>query len=598
MSDPFVIARSDDGKDLYLLLQMANRHGLIAGATGTGKTVTLQVLAENFSRLGVPVFMADVKGDLSGICQPGGENLKIDQRVQQLKISGYSSQGFPVVFWDIFGEQGHPARTTISEMGPLLLGRLLNLNDTQEGVLNLVFKIADDNGLLLIDLKDLRAMLQYAGDNAAQFRTAYGNISTASIGSIQRNLMALEEQGGEKIFAEPALNLDDLLQTDRDGRGVINILAADQLIRNPKTYATFLLWLLFELFDQLPEVGDREKPKLVFFFDEAHLLFNDIPRGLEEKIEQVVRLIRSKGVGIYFVTHNPLDVPDVILGQLGNRIQHALRAFTPRDQKAVRAAATTFHTNPKVNVEKVITELGVGEALVSLLDEKGMPGIVERALIYPPQSQIGPIDPAQRQSIVRQSLLYGYYEKIINRESAYELLQKRVEKIQENEAKAEVAKPMGSQLARSIIRGMFDPIFRSKGTLKSKSICNELEFPDLEEGNHIILKSNAKLVPVGKFPELPKPKWIDEGRWKVIKILEQDFIGIHLANGPIPREYPCYTRRCFIKSICPKAGGEFFDPWRNELGMTKEEHRLNNIEQLRHREESELIFPKILKNPE
>jgi DNA helicase HerA-like ATPase len=476
MSEPLEIAKSD--KKLFLLPQMANRHGLIAGATGTGKTVTMQVLAENFSRIGVPVFIADVKGDLSGISQPGRENPKITQRIEQLQITHYNRQGCPVVFWDIFGEQGHPARTTISEMGPLLLSRLLDLNDIQSGVLSLVFKIADDNGLLLIDLKDLRSMLQFAGDNAAQFRTSYGNISSTSIGTIQRNLLALEEQGAENIFAEPALNLFDLLKTDSSGRGIINILAADRLMQTPKIYAPFLLWMLAELFEKLPEVGDLEKPKLVFFFDEAHLLFNDIPRALEEKIEQVARLIRSKGVGIYFVTQNPLDVPDVVLGQLGNRVQHALRAFTPRDQKAVRAAATTFRTNPKVDVETAITQLGVGEALVSFLDEKGMPGMVERAFIYPPWSQIGPIDPGQRQEIIRQSLLYGQYEKTIDRESAYELLQRRIEKLQAEAAEVEVSKPkgrqpdslltsvfksttraLGSQIGRSIVRGVLGSIF-------------------------------------------------------------------------------------------------------------------------------------------
>jgi DNA helicase HerA-like ATPase len=480
MSEPFIVARSDGDKDLNLLPQMANRHGLIAGATGTGKTVSMQVLAENFSRSGVPVFMADVKGDLSGISQPGRENPKITQRLEMLRISkeSWEWKGCPVAFWDIFGEQGHPARSTISEMGPLLLSRLLELNDIQSGVLSLVFKIADDNGLLLIDLKDLRSMLQYAGDNAAQFRTVYGNIAPATIGTIQRSLLALEEQGGENMFAEPVLDLFDLIKTDSSGYGVINILAADRLMQMPKIYAPFLLWMLAELFEKLPEVGDLEKPKLVFFFDEAHLLFNDIPRALEEKIEQVARLIRSKGVGIYFVTQNPLDVPDVILGQLGNRIQHALRAFTPRDQKAVKATATTFRTNPKVDVETVITQLGVGEALVSLLDEKGMPGIVERAFIYPPHSQIGPIDPAQRQGIIRQSLLYGQYEKAMDRESAYELLQRRVEKIHEETAKVEADKPkgrqpdsllesvvksttraMGSQIGRSIIRGVLGSIF-------------------------------------------------------------------------------------------------------------------------------------------
>jgi hypothetical protein len=475
MAEPLAIAKGD--KTLFLLPQMANRHGLIAGATGTGKTVSMQVLAERFSSIGVPVFLADVKGDVSGISQANAGNARISQRLEQLRIGGYTPKGCPVAFWDIFGEQGHPARTTISEMGPLLLARLLNLNDTQSGVLTLVFKVADDNGLLLIDLKDLRSMLQYCGDNAARFRTTYGNISTMTIGTIQRSLLSLEEQGGEKIFAEPALDLFDFLKTDSQGRGVVNILAANRLMQTPRIYAPFLLWLLSELFEQLPEVGDVEKPKLVFFFDEAHLLFNDIPRALEEKIEQVARLIRSKGVGIYFVTQNPLDVPDVILGQLGNRVQHALRAFTPREQKAVRAAATTFRTNPKVDVETAITQLGVGEALVSLLDEKGMPGIVERAFIYPPWSQIGAIDDGQRGEIIRQSLLYGKYEKNVDRESAYELLQRRIEKKQEDEAKA-AAKPkgrqrdsllesvvksttrsMGSQIGRSIIRGILGSIF-------------------------------------------------------------------------------------------------------------------------------------------
>ncbi|MDP2705997.1 MAG: DUF853 family protein, partial [Burkholderiales bacterium] len=360
MTEPLQIAKSKEW--LHLLPKMANRHGLIAGATGTGKTVTLQVFAERFSAIGVPVFVADVKGDLSGISQKGGGNAKVEERVKQLKPEGFEYQGFPVTFWDVFGEQGHPVRATVSEMGPLLLARLLNLNDTQEGVLNLIFKIADDNGLMLLDLKDLRAMAQHVGDNAKKFTTSYGNISGASVGAIQRALLTLESQGAENFFGEPALNLDDLMQTD-NGRGMINILAADKLMQSPKVYATFLLWLLAELFEQLPEVGDRDKPRLVFFFDEAHLLFDDAPRVLQEKIEQVVRLIRSKGVGVYFVSQNPLDIPDEVLGQLGNRVQHALRAFTPRDQKAVRAAAETFRANPKLKIATVITELGVGEAL-------------------------------------------------------------------------------------------------------------------------------------------------------------------------------------------------------------------------------------------
>ena len=390
MSDVLTIAKGEN--DLVLLPRMANRHGLIAGATGTGKTVTLRVIAEGFSRIGVPVFMADVKGDLSGLARAGAANPKISERLDKLAIDGFQFAAYPVAFWDVFGEQGHPVRTTISDMGPLLMARLLNLNETQSGVLAMVFKIADDNGMLLLDLKDLRAMLQHVGDNAAQFKTQYGNVSAASVGAIQRGLLALEEQGGDKFFGEPALDLDDMMQTDSQGRGIINILTADKLINAPKLYATFLLWLLSELFERLPEVGDPEKPKLVFFFDEAHLLFNDAPKVLLEKIEQVVRLIRSKGVGVYFVTQNPLDVPEVVLGQLGNRVQHALRAFTPRDQKAVKAAATTFRQNKNVDVESVITELGVGEALVSFLNDKGQPTPVERALIYPPQSQLPPLD--------------------------------------------------------------------------------------------------------------------------------------------------------------------------------------------------------------
>jgi len=409
---------------LYLLPKMANRHGLIAGATGTGKTITLQGLAEGFSLLGVPVFMADVKGDLSGMSQPGTATPRTQERINTLGLKDFSFSGCPVAFWDVFGEQGHPVRTTISEMGPLLLARLLNLNDTQEGVLTLAFKIADDQGLLLLDLKDLRAMLQFLGDNSKDFTTEYGNVSAASIGAIQRTLLTLESQGGEHFFGEPALNLDDLMQVD-NGRGVVNILAADKLMASPKLYATFLLWLLSELFERLPEVGDRDKPKLVFFFDEAHLLFNDAPSALLEKVEQVVRLIRSKGVGVYFISQNPLDIPDKILGQLGNRIQHALRAFTPRDQKAVRAAAETFRSNADLDVATVITELAVGEALVSLLDEQGRPGIVQRTLLSPPHSQIGPITAQQRQATIQQSLIYGHYEKIVDRESAYEILQAR-----------------------------------------------------------------------------------------------------------------------------------------------------------------------------
>ncbi len=425
MPEPLLVAKSSDKNQtpLVILPGMANRHGLIAGATGTGKTVTLQVLAEHFSNIGVPVFMADVKGDLTGISQPGKPNPKVDERRQQLGLD-FTPVACPTTVWDVFGEQGHPVRATVSEMGPLLLSRIFNLNDTQEGVLSLVFKIADDKGLLLLDLKDLRAALSYVGENASQFTTDYGNISPASIGAIQRGLLALEQQGGDKFFGEPALALDDLMQTDA-GKGVINILAADKLLSSPRLYSTFLLWMLSELFEHLPEVGDRDKPKLVFFFDEAHLLFNESPKELLEKIEQVVRLVRSKGVGVYFVTQNPLDIPDTVLGQLGNRVQHALRAYTPRDQKAVKAAAETFRANPAINVESVITELGVGEALVSFLDEKGRPTIVERAFICPPQSQIGPITPEQRSILLQTSLVAGTYEKVIDRESAFEKLRGR-----------------------------------------------------------------------------------------------------------------------------------------------------------------------------
>ena len=424
MSEPMRIAKSDQA-ECFLLPKMANRHGVITGATGTGKTVTLQVLAENFSRQGVPVFLSDVKGDLSGVSQPGKLNPKLQERLDRLGIQDFTPAASPVAFWDVFGAMGHPVRTTISEMGPLLIGRMLNLNETQAGVLALVFKIADEQGLLLLDLKDLRAMLQYVGENAKSFTTEYGNISAASIGAIQRGLVQLETQGGEQFFGEPALNLEDLMQTDAQGHGVINILSADKLMQSPKVYSTFLLWLLSELFENLPEVGDLEQPKLVFFFDEAHLLFNDAPDALLEKIEQVVRLVRSKGVGVYFVTQNPLDIPDRVLGQLGNRVQHALRAFTPRDQKAVKAAATTLRENPKFNAEQAITELGVGEALVSTLNEKGQPSITERAYILPPHGQIGPIDAAQRRQIIQNSLVAGVYEKLDDRESAYEKLKAR-----------------------------------------------------------------------------------------------------------------------------------------------------------------------------
>jgi len=456
-ANELIIAKGKE--DIAILSKMANRHGLIAGATGTGKTVTLRVMAEHFSRIGVPVFMADVKGDLSGLVMPGGANSKVTERVQQLGLSDFAYEGFPVVFWDVFGEQGHPVRTTISEMGPLLLGRILNLNDIQSGVLSLIFKVADDNGLLLLDLKDLQTIVQFAGENARQFTTEYGNISTASIGAIQRNLLTLEEQGGDKLFGEPALNLYDLMQTDSSGKGMINIMTADRLINSPKVYATLLLWMLSELFEQLPEVGDPQKPKFIFFFDEAHLLFDDTPRVLEEKIEQVVRLIRSKGVGVYFVTQNPLDLSDTILGQLGNRVQHALRAFTPKDQKAVKAAAETFRPNPVLDVVQVITELGVGEALVSFLDAKGSPSIVERALILPPQSRLVPLDSQERSEIIRKSLLSGHYERLVDRESAYEKLKERTE--QERLKQQEIQPSTGRAASKSQERTLFEAVAKS-----------------------------------------------------------------------------------------------------------------------------------------
>lgn len=419
MAEPMLIAQNAH-TTCQLLPGLANRHGLITGATGTGKTVTLQTLAEQFSNIGVPVFMADVKGDLSGISQKGSFGEKISKVLQDRGITLPASQACPTTLWDVFGELGHPVRATISDMGPLLLARMLNLNDTQSGVLNLVFKIADDNGLLLLDMKDLRAMLQHIGDNAKQFTTEYGNISAASIGAIQRGLMQVEQQGGDKFFGEPMLDIADFMQTI-DGKGVINILAADKLMNSPRLYATFLLWMLSELFETLPEIGDPEKPKLVFFFDEAHLLFDEAPKILVERIELVVRLVRSKGVGVYFVTQNPLDIPDSVLGQLGNRVQHALRAFTPRDQKAVKSTAQTMRPKAGLDIEAAITELAVGEALVSLLDAKGRPCETERVYVIPPGSQIGPITPEQRRALIQGSLVAGTYEKLLDRESAYEV---------------------------------------------------------------------------------------------------------------------------------------------------------------------------------
>jgi uncharacterized protein len=423
MAEPILVAEHG-AIQCHLLPALANRHGLITGATGTGKTITLQMLAENFSKLGVPSFMADVKGDLTGITQPGSVSPKMAQVLKDRGLATPESITCPSTLWDVFGEMGHPVRATVSDMGPLLLSRMLGLNETQQGVLSIVFKIADDNGLALLDLKDLRAMVQHVGDNASQYTTEYGNVSTASIGAIQRGLLTIDEQGGGMFFGEPMLDISDFMQTV-DGKGVVNILAADKLLNAPRLYATFLLWMLSELFETLPEVGDLEKPKLVFFFDEAHLLFKDAPSALVERIELVVRLVRSKGVGVYFVTQNPLDIPDTVLAQLGNRVQHALRAFTPRDQKAVKAAASTMRANPKLDVETAITELAVGEALVSFLDEKGRPSITERVYVHPPGSQIGPITPAQRQQLMGSSLVAGAYEKTIDRESAYEMLKGR-----------------------------------------------------------------------------------------------------------------------------------------------------------------------------
>ena len=496
MSTPLLIAKNNQA-ELYLLPQMANRHGLITGATGTGKTVTLQTLAEQFSAIGVPCFMSDVKGDLSGMARTGGGNKKVEERIERLHLAEHHYRSFPVTFWDPYGQQGHLVRATVSDMGPLLLSRMLELNETQSGVLNLVFKVADDSGLLLLDLKDLRAMLQFVGDNAKSLTTDYGNVSAASIGAIQRGLLTLESQGGEAILGEPMLNIHDLIQTDR-GLGVINILAADRLMQTPKLYATLLLWLLSELFENLPEAGDLEKPKLVFFFDEAHLLFNDAPSALVDKIEQVVRLIRSKGVGVYFVTQNPADIPDKVLSQLGNRVQHALRAFSPRDQKAVKAAAETMRDNPELDEAAVITELEVGEALVSCLDDKGSPGMVKRAYIIPPLGQIGPINLQERQQLMQSSLVAGVYDTAIDRESAYELLKARAGKTvppqtpqsgstagglggmlgdllgsggsgsRQREGVVEAlaksaARSVGSQLGRAIIRGVMGSLFGGRG---------------------------------------------------------------------------------------------------------------------------------------
>ena len=459
MADPLLIAQHDSTQ-CHLLPGLANRHGLITGATGTGKTVTLQTLAEQFSRIGVPVFMADVKGDLTGISQKGSIGEKMAMALTERGLPTPEPVACPTTLWDVFGEQGHPVRATISDMGPLLLGRMLNLNETQLGVLNLVFKIADDNGLLLLDLKDLRAMLQYVGDNAKDFTTEYGNISSASVGAIQRGLLQIETQGGDQFFGEPMLNIQDFMQTV-DGRGVINVLAADKLMNSPRLYATFLLWMLSELFEQLPEIGDPEQPKLVFFFDEAHLLFNEAPKVLIERIELVVRLVRSKGVGVYFVTQNPLDIPDSVLAQLGNRVQHALRAFTPRDQKAVKATATTMRPKAGLNIEAAITELAVGEALVSFLDPKGRPCETERVYVLPPGSQIGPISDTQRRALLAGSLVAGTYDQSIDRESAYEKLRGRADAATNNAATPQAGSD--TQGDGGLMGGLNDVLFGSTG---------------------------------------------------------------------------------------------------------------------------------------
>jgi len=481
MTEPILAAKKDTS-EFFLLTNMANRHGVITGATGTGKTVTLQRLAEGFSQRGVPVFMADIKGDLTGVSQPGGGNTKVEERNKLLGIENVQYQGSPATLWDVFGKQGHPLRATASEMGPLLLARMLQLNDTQEAVLTLAFKIADDDGMLLLDLKDLQALVQYVGENADQFTVKYGNVSKASVGAIQRGLLQLDQQGGEQFFGEPAVKLDDFMQSI-SGKGVLNLLAADQLINSPMLYSTFLLWILSELFETLPEAGDLEKPKLVFFFDEAHLLFNDAPPALIDKVEQVVRLIRSKGVGVYFVTQNPADIPDKVLAQLGNRIQHALRAYTPQEQKAVKVAAQTFRQNPKIDVEQAITQLGVGEVLISLLDEKGIPTIVDRAFVVPPVGQIGPITAEQRQQLINNSLVAGVYEQIVDRESAFEILQKKTEERTAEQAKAGAeiqaakdAKAAAGPASRSdsILESVAKSVARSASSSIGRQIGNQI----------------------------------------------------------------------------------------------------------------------------
>ena len=480
MTDDPGIFIGKGAKPVYLQPGLANRHGLIAGATGTGKTVSLQILAEDFSRRGVPVFMADVKGDLSGISQPGKAHPKLAERAETIGLADYRFEAFPVVFWDLFGKKGHRVRATVSDMGPLLLARMLGLNETQEGVLYAVFKLADDQGMLLLDLKDLRSLLTFAGENAKALTLEYGNIPRASVGAIQRRLLVLEQEGAEQFLGEPALDLYDFMRTGSGGYGNINILAADRLMQTPRLYATFLLWLLSELFEELPEVGDPDKPKLVFFFDEAHLLFDDAPKALVEKVEQVVRLIRSKGVGIYFVTQNPLDIPDTILGQLGNRIQHALRAFTPREQKAVRAAAETFRANPSFSAAEAIKELGVGEALVSTLGRKGIPGVVERTLVRPPASRLGSATAAERKLVMGESRFSGRYDQRVDRRSAYEMLKERAEKAaaaaqaeetaRQGRGRAEPKTRRRSSNRQGVMEAMFKSLARSIGSSLGRSI--------------------------------------------------------------------------------------------------------------------------------
>jgi len=471
MSAPLCIAKNSELENIFLLPQMANRHGLITGATGTGKTVTLQKMAEAFSSIGVPVFVADVKGDLCGIAMPASQSEKLNTRLEKIGVTDWQPSVNPAALWDVFGGKGHPVRATVSDMGPLLLSRLLNLNDVQSGLLQIIFKIADDNSMLLLDMKDLRAMTQYVTEHANDFKAEYGNITSASAGAIQRGLLALEEQGASKFLGEPMLDIMDFIRTDSSGKGVINILSADKLYNMPKLYAITLLWMMSELFEKMPEIGDCDKPKLVFFFDEAHLLFSEAPAVLLEKIERVVRLIRSKGIGIYFVTQNPLDVPDKVLGQLGNRVQHALRAFTPRDQKAVKAAAQTMRANPAFNTEQAIQDLGTGEALISFLDEKGSPSIVQKCSVIAPGSRLGPVTQEEQDKLIKQSIFYGRYEKNIDRESAYELLTARVEKASEEKkpetktaaAKTAAAKTSKQPVEKSMTQEMKEFVFGSKG---------------------------------------------------------------------------------------------------------------------------------------